>query len=159
MICVTIDHITSMVHLVPSKSMDQAKDIAKLVFENVYKLHSLPARIVSDRDSLFTSGFWEQLHKLTNTELRMSTVYHPQTDGTTEWTNRTMGQILQIAVAPDQKDWVQKLPTIEFALNTTSSDVSGYSPFFLNYGGQLRPMLWDLTGETLLGVRSFMQKL
>ena len=39
------------------------------------------------------------------------------------------------------------------------SDVSGYSPFFLNYGGQLRPMLWDLTGETLPGVRSFMQKL
>ena len=101
MICVIIDHLTSMVHLVPSKSTYRVKDIVKLVFENVYKLHGLPARIVSDRDSLSTSGFWEHLHKLTNTELRMSTVYHPQTDGTTGQTNRTVGQMLQIAVVPD----------------------------------------------------------
>ena len=94
MICVTIDHITSMVHLVPSKSTYRAKDIAELVFENVYKLHYLPARIVSDRDSLFTSGFWEHFHKLTNTKQRMSTAYHPQTDGITERANRRVGQML-----------------------------------------------------------------
>ena len=67
--------------------------------------------------------------------------------------------MLKIAVAPDQKVWVQKLPAVEFALNMALSDVSGYSPFFLNYGGQPRPMLWDLTGETLPGVKSFMRKL
>ena len=94
MICIMIDHLTSMVHLVPSKSTYQVKDIAELVFENVYKLHGLPARIVSDRDSPFTSGFWEHFHKLTNTELRMSTAYHPQTDGITERANRTVGQML-----------------------------------------------------------------
>ena len=159
MICIIIDHLTSMVHLVPSKSKYWAKDIAELVFENVYQLHGLLARIVSNRDSLFTGGFCEHLHKLTKTELRMSTVYHLQMDGTTEWTHRTVGQMLWITVAPDQKDWVQKLSAIEFALNTTLSDVSGYSLFFLNYRGQLRLMLWDLTGDTLPGVRSFMWKL
>ena len=53
-ITVVIDHLTSMVHLIPSRSDYKGKDIAELVYENIYKLHSLPARIISDRDSYFT---------------------------------------------------------------------------------------------------------
>ena len=60
-----------MVHLVPSRSDYRAKDIVELMFENVYKLHGPPQILVSDRNSLFTSGFWEHLHKITNSELRM----------------------------------------------------------------------------------------
>ena len=77
MIITIIDHLTSMVHLVPSVSTYRAKDVAELIFENVYKLYGLPINIVSDRDSLFTSQFWEKLHELIGTNLKMSSSFHP----------------------------------------------------------------------------------
>ena len=114
MICVIIDQLTSMVHLVPTRQTYRATDVAELMFENVYKLHGLPERIVSDRDSLFTSKLWKRLHRLLGTELRMSSAFHPQTDGATERANRTITQMIRQCVRPDQKDWVSKLPAIEY---------------------------------------------
>lgn len=84
MICVIIDHLTCLVHLVPTNQKYRARHVAEVVFDTVYKLHGLPERIVSDRDSLFMSLFWSHLHKLIGVELKMSTAYHPQTDGATE---------------------------------------------------------------------------
>ena len=67
MICVIIDLLTSMVHLVPTRQTYHAIDIAELMFEHVYKLHGILERIISDRDSLFTSKFWKRLHHLVGT--------------------------------------------------------------------------------------------
>jgi len=58
--------------------------VAELIFSEVYKLHGLPKSIISDRDVLFTSTFWDELHKLIGTKLRMSSAYHPESDGGTE---------------------------------------------------------------------------
>jgi hypothetical protein len=143
MICTIIDHLTSMVHLVPVKQEYKAKQIAELVFDVVYKSHGLPEMIVSDRDSLFTSTFWARLHKLIGTQLRISSSWHPQTDGATERANRTLGQMLRQAIGPTQRNWVNKLPAIEFAMNSARSETTGFSPFFLNYGRTPRPLLWD----------------
>ena len=60
MICVIIDILTAMVHLVPTRQNYKAVDIAKVIFNCVYKLYGLPERIISDQDSLFTSHFWKQ---------------------------------------------------------------------------------------------------
>ena len=84
MICVIIDLLTVMVHFVATKQTYKATDMAEVVFDTVYKLHGLPEWIISDRDSLFTSHFWRKLHNLLNVDLRMSSAFHPQTDGTTE---------------------------------------------------------------------------
>ncbi len=78
MLTVIVDHLTGMVHLVPGRMNYKAKDVAELVFEEVYKLHGLPKGIVSDRDSLFTSLFWTHLHRLIGTKLKMSSAYHPE---------------------------------------------------------------------------------
>ena len=129
MICVVIDHLTLMVHLIPTRQTYGAIQIAEVVFEHVYKLHGLSEKIISDRDMLFTSTFWTHLHKLMNTELRLSSAYHPQTDGATERANRTMTQMLRQCVRPDQKDWASRLPAIELAMNTARSDTTGFSPF------------------------------
>ena len=142
MICVIIDQLTSMVHLVPTRQNYRAADMVELMFECVYKLHGLPERIISDRDSLFTSKFWKRLHRLLGTELRMSSAFHPQTDGATERANCTVTQMIRQCVRPDQKDWVTKLPTIEFAINSARSSTTGFSPFQLNYGRNPSPMIW-----------------
>ena len=93
-ITVTIDLLTAMVHLVPSRTDYTAKDIAELMFNEVYRLHGLPRAIISDRDVLFTSQFWTHLNKLIGIRQKMLSAYHPETDGSTERANRTIGQML-----------------------------------------------------------------
>lgn len=158
MICVVIYALTSMVHLIPSKQTYRAGDVAELMFENVYKLHGLPERIVSDRDLLFTSRFWKQLHRLMGTELRMSSAFHPQTDGVTERANRTLTQMIRQCVCPDQKDWLTMLPAIGFAMNSARSSTTGFSPFQLNYGRNPSLMIWR-GQEEFPGVRRFAEQM
>lgn len=76
-------------------------------------------------------------------KLRMSSAYHPQTDGATERANRTVTQMLRQCINPNQKDWVSKLPAIQFAINSARSESTGYSPFFLNTGRMPRAMIWN----------------
>lgn len=157
MLLVIIDHLTSMVHLAPTKQTYRAKDIAEVLFDRVYKHHGMPAHIVSDRDSLFTSTFWKTLHELTGIELRMSSSFHPQTDGATECANRTVTQMLRQCVEPHQRDWVTKLPAIEFAMNSATSSTTGYAPFFLNYGRMPPSMIFETNSE-YPGVKNFVEQ-
>jgi len=141
-ITVVICLLTAMVHLIPSRTNYNARQLAELMFEEVYKLHGLPKNIISDRDVLFTSVFWDKLHKLLGTKLRMSSAYHPQTDGSTERANRTVTQMLRQCINAKQNDWVAKLPAIEFAINSARSESTGFAPFFLNAGRMPRAMIW-----------------
>lgn len=131
---VVICRLTSMVHLIPVKTTTTASELASLYFKEIVRLHGLPDSIVSDRDSKFTSKFWSELHRLVGTRLLMSTAFHPQTDGVTERANRSIGQVLRTMVEPDQTDWVQRIPLVEFALNSNISSSTGFAPFELNYG-------------------------
>lgn len=144
-ITVVICLLTSMVHLIPSRTNYEASQLAELMFEHIYKLHGLPRNIISDRDVLFTSTFWKQLHRLIGTKLRLSSAYHPQSDGSTERANRTITQMLRQCVHSNQRDWVAKLPAIEFAINSARSESTGFAPFFLNFGRLPRSMLWNVT--------------
>ena len=144
-ITVVICLLTSMVHLIPSRTNYKASQLAELMFEHIYKLHGLPRNIISDRDVLFTSTFWKQLHRLIGTKLRLSSAYHPQSDGSTERANRTITQMLRQCVHSNQRDWVAKLPAIEFAINSARSESTGFAPFFLNFGRLPRSMLWNVT--------------
>ena len=142
-ITVVICLLTTMVHLIPSRINYNASQLAVLVFENIYKIHGLPQNIISDRDVLFTSTFWSRLHRLVGTKLRMSSAYHPQSDGSTKRANRTITQMLRQCIQPDQKDWVSRLPAIEFAINCARSESTGFAPFFLNFGRMPRTTIWD----------------
>lgn len=154
-----IDLLTGMVHLVPSRTNYKARDIAELVFSEIYKHHGLPKAIVSDRDVLFTSTFWTHLHRLLGIELRMSSAYHPESDGSTERANCTVSQMLRQCVGSNQKDWVTKLLAIEFAINLARFESTGYAPFFLNTGRMPRPMIWDrASSDEYPGVRIYAQK-
>jgi RNase H-like domain found in reverse transcriptase/Integrase zinc binding domain/Chromo (CHRromatin Organisation MOdifier) domain len=128
------DLLTKMVHLIPTTTNVKAEGVAKLYFEYIYCLHGLPKGIVSDRDTKFTGAFWRTLQKIIGTDLLMSTTDHPQTDGQTERTNRTVLQILRHFVNTNGSDWAQHLPTVEFAINSAISNSTGHAPFELVYG-------------------------
>src|ERR1700722_2989389 len=79
------------------------EELAVVFFNNWYCENGLPLEIVSDQDKLFISAFWHALHKLTGVKLQMSSSYHPQTDGASEQTNKTVNQVLIYHVQHNQK--------------------------------------------------------
>lgn len=86
-ILVVVDKLTKYAHFMPLRHPYTASKVAE-VFIRIYRLHGLPKALVSDRDPVFTSQFWQGVFRATDTELRMSTAYHPETDGQTEWVNQ-----------------------------------------------------------------------
>ena len=137
-----------MIYLIPSRTNYMAQQVTKLVFEHIYKHHGMPRAIISNRDSLFTSLFWLHLHKLIGSQLKMSSAYHPETDGATEHVNCTIIQMLHQCIGDKQRDWVAKLLAMEFAINSSRSESTGYAPFFLNTGRMPRPMIWNTIPKT-----------
>jgi hypothetical protein len=157
---VIIDLFSGMVHLVLSRMTYTAREIAELVFTEVYKYHGVPKYIMSDRDVLFTSAFWTNFNKLIRAKQRMLSAYHPETDGSTERANRTVIQMLRACIAPNQQDWVPKLPAIEFTINISSSESTQRSPFETNSGQNPRAMIWDDPMETEYpGVQVYLQRM
>ncbi|KAJ3553076.1 hypothetical protein NP233_g12731 [Leucocoprinus birnbaumii] len=105
----------------------------------ISEAHSLLAHLGAKRtsDYLRDQVRWKSLvADVTSycTNLHMSSTYHPESDGSTERANHTIVQMLRQCISPDQKNWVAKLPAIEFAINSARSEVTGFAPFFLNYG-------------------------
>jgi len=147
-ITVVICLLTAMVRLISSWINYNARQLAELMFEEVYKHRGLPKNIISDRDILFTSTFWGYLHKLIGTKLKMSSAYHPQTDGSTERANKTVAQMLGQCINAKKTDWVAKLPAIEFAINSARSESTGFAPFSLNSGRMPRSMIWNSASPT-----------
>ena len=104
---VIICRMSSMVHLVLVNTTTTASQLSVIYICEVVRLHGLLSLIVSDRDPKFMSKWWRELHRLLGTKLLMSTSFHPQADGATEWANRSIGQMFRSLIKPDQKDWVQ----------------------------------------------------
>jgi len=94
-ILVVVDRLTKYGHFIPiSHPYSTAPQIAKVYFDNIFKLHGMPESIVCNRDLTFTSRFWTELFSLHGTKFNFSSAYHPQTDGKTEVLNCTMEMYL-----------------------------------------------------------------
>ena len=77
---------------------------------------------------------WTCLCKILGIQRKLSTAYHPQTDGQSKNFNQWMEQHLKIFVNENQDDWDHILPMTEFAANDADSATTGMSPFFANKG-------------------------
>ena len=139
-ILVVVDKLTKMIHLVATNQSVTAQQTAKLVLREVVRLHGVPSSIISDRDPRFTSLFWQALWKQLNTQLKMSTAYHPQTDGQTERANRVVEDMLRAFVNLHRDDWDEHLATVEFAYNSSPHTSTGFTPFELNGGAAMLPL-------------------
>ncbi|KAK9416117.1 putative Reverse transcriptase [Seiridium unicorne] len=130
---VVVDRLTKMRHFIPVPD-GSAVTLADAFVTGVYRLHGTPATIISDRGTQFVSTFWKELSRRLGVTLQASTTAHPETDGQTEIVNAGMEQYLRAYCTFFQDDWVDWLPLAEFATNNQTSESTGFSPFFANYG-------------------------
>ena len=89
-IMVVVDKLRKSAHFIPIKLTCKVIDIASIFMKEIFKLHGMPKKIVSDRDTKFTSNFWKSLMAGLETKLLFSTAYHPQTDGQMERVNQIL---------------------------------------------------------------------
>ncbi len=123
-IVVFIDRLTRYTVLIPCKKTITSQQYARLFYEHIVCKYGLPDEIITDRDPRFTAGFWETFLKTLGTEIKLSTAYHPQTDGLTERVNRTMQQFLRAFCADLPRKWLDNLPVAQAAYNSTSKAFS-----------------------------------
>ena len=102
--------------------------------DNVWQLHRLPESIISDRGLQFIVGVMKELNKLLGIDTKLSTAFHPQTDGQTERINQELEQYLRIFIDHQQEQWPEWLGTAEFAYNNKVHSGTKVSPFQANSG-------------------------
>ena len=108
----------------------------------------MPANIISDRDPIFLSLFWQAFFELQGTQLCKSSAYHPQSDGQTENLNRTLEQYLRCVIGEKPQSWVQALPWAEWWYNTSHQSAIDMTPFQALYGYEPPTVKSYLPGST-----------
>ena len=128
-IWVIVDRLTKSAHFLSYKTGASFDAMARLYVKEVVRLHGVPASIVSDRDTRYTSHLWRGLQEALGTKLNFSTAFHPQTDGQTERTNQILEDMLRACVLDFKGDWYRHLPLIEFAYNNSYQASIKMAPF------------------------------
>jgi len=121
--------LTKVTHLLPMRDTDKVEVLAELHIDQIVKLHGVPSDIVSDRDARFTASFWEALQEALGTKLFRSTAFHPETDGQTERTIRTIEDMLRMCILDWAGYWEKHLPLVEFSYNNRHYSSIGMSPY------------------------------
>jgi len=132
-ILVVVDQLTKMIHFIPTTKKTSAEGLAKLFRDNIWKLHGLPESIISDRGPQFMAGLMRELNRMLGIESKLSTAFHPQTDGQTERVNQELEQYLRMFIDYRQEQWPDWLGTAEFAYNNKTYSSTKMSPFKANY--------------------------
>ena len=112
--------------------------MAQLYLAYVHKYYGPPTTIVLDRGPQFISAFWEEFCRLLGTKLKLSTAYHPQTDGQTENANQWINQRLCPFVNTFQDNWSTLIHIIDYAAASLPHDSTGLSSFQVEMGYQPR---------------------
>uniref|UniRef100_A0A0A9GF89 Integrase catalytic domain-containing protein n=1 Tax=Arundo donax TaxID=35708 RepID=A0A0A9GF89_ARUDO len=133
-ILVVVDRLTKYAHFLALAHPFTPSDVVKIFLDSVYKLHGLPSLIISDRDRIFTSNVWQDLFKSLGVTLRLSTTYHPQTDGQTERVNQCLENYLRCMTSMAPRKWYSWLPMAEYWYNSSYHTSLNMTPFQAVYG-------------------------
>ena len=146
---VMVDHSLSKgVILTPCNKTIDAKGVAKLFFKHVFLRFGLHDALISDRGPQFASAFARELARILGYDLKLSTAYHPQTDGETKQVNQEIETYLQLFCQGQPDKWSNLIPMVEFAHNSATHSSTQKSPFSLILGYE--PQDYPKIGQTFL---------
>ena len=137
-ILVVCDRLSKMTYFVATTEGTLVEDLARLLQDNVWKLHGLPESVVSDRGPQFAAELTRELNRMLGIKTKLSMAFHPQTDGQTERINQELEQYLWFFIEHRQKDWLEWLAVTEFAVNNKVHTATKFLPFMENYKKELR---------------------
>ncbi|MCO5581744.1 hypothetical protein L7F22_035633 [Adiantum nelumboides] len=124
-----IDRFSKQASFVPVKKTAKPDHLARLFVAQIFRLHGMPERIVSDRDPRFTSLFLKAIWANIGMRLQFSSSFHPQTDGQSEIANSVVLDLLKSYILDQKTQWKRCLPLVEFAYNNTIHSSTGKAPF------------------------------
>src|SRR5271163_2602121 len=138
-----------MARFIPTRDDLSAPEFAALFYESIELKYGSPRGIVSDRDTRITSKFWAEVCAYSLIKRKMSTAFHPQTDGQTEILNRILENYLRAYTSLEYMNWAKLLPSAEFAYNNSQSSSTRITPFKALYGydPELQFDIEDAAGE------------
>ncbi|GJW11777.1 putative reverse transcriptase domain-containing protein [Tanacetum coccineum] len=130
-------------HFLPMHEDYKMDRLARLYLNEIVARHGVPISIISDRDSRFTSRFWQSMQEALRTRLDMSTAYHPQTDGQSERIIQNLEDMLRACVLYFRGSWDVHLPLVEFLYNNSYHSNVRCTLFEALYGRKCRsPIMW-----------------
>jgi len=133
-ILTVVDRFSKYAHFIALGHPYTAASVARAFFDGVVHLHGFPTSIVSDRDPVFTGNVWRDLFKMASVTLRMSTAFHPQTDGQSEVVNKVIAMYLWCVTGDRPRAWVDWLSWAEYCYNTSFHTALRATPFEVVYG-------------------------
>jgi hypothetical protein len=133
-IWVIVDHFSKVTQFIPVKTTYKGANLTELYIARIMCLHRVSKKIVSNRETQFTSRFWEKLHEAMDTRFKFSSAYHPQTDGQTKRVNQILEYILRACALKDSKSWDKCFPYAEFSYNNSYQKSLKMLPFKVLYG-------------------------
>ncbi len=131
---VIVDRLSKRCFSLPCHKTVSAEEAADLYYRHIWRVYGSPKSIVSDRGSQFTSAFWDELCKLIGVKLKLSSAYHPQTDGNTEIVNQWLDQRLRPFVNYHQDNWSDLLPCMDWAQASLPHESTGLTPYEVEFG-------------------------
>ena len=133
-IIVIVDWFTKMIWLKATTTNILSEGIVKIYRDNIWKLHGVPKKILSDWEPQFASKFMEEFTKVLGTTRQLLTAYHLQTDGQTEQINQEIGTFSWHYINYQQDNWTDWLAVAEFQYNDKKHVATRRTSFELNFG-------------------------
>ncbi|GBG87827.1 hypothetical protein CBR_g45983 [Chara braunii] len=163
-ILTVVDRLTKFAMFLPCCYHAKAPELAEVLYAGWIRTKGYPKAIVCDRDTRFMSDFWLALIKRWGSSLKPCSARHPQTDGQTERAHQTAQVLLRTLIRPDQKDWVERLPDVELAYNSSIHPAIGISPFEFERGSPVTSLLLHTRPRAMtiffscVGCKSFLSR-
>jgi hypothetical protein len=150
MIAVFVDRLGKRPISIPCYRTIDAPELARLYVIHVYKYYGPATTVVSDRGPQFVSAFWDEFNRILGTKVKLSTAFHPQTDGQTENANQYIDQRLRPFVNYYQDNWSELIHIVDFAAAALPHDSTGLSSFMVEMGYEPRTSFdWDRPADLI----------
>ncbi|WPJ61332.1 hypothetical protein SMAC4_13444 [Sordaria macrospora] len=147
-ILVVVDRFTKFAYFLPFREDTDAEQLGHIFIRHITSNHGWQKELVTDRDKLFSSRFWQAFMNKLGVKHKMSTAYHARTDGQTERMNQVVTNLLEAYLRAyvnyEQDNWSELLPTAQMSYNSSNTETTKVTPFFANFGYEMSSRRgWD----------------